>query len=101
LTAGDFTAPFDEFAWGGDYSEAGPWQLRFYVPFDPKGLKSLFAQNGTALRIKLFKCDIFIQYHRRYGYVYPPPAGTNDARRISSGWLRQRYPRNDGGLLPM
>lgn len=25
---GPFTSPFDEFSWGGDYTEAGPWQVR-------------------------------------------------------------------------
>jgi putative alpha-1,2-mannosidase len=24
--SGKFVVPFDEFAWGGDYTEAGPWQ---------------------------------------------------------------------------
>jgi len=27
-----WSEPFDEFAWGGDYTEGGPWQFRFYVP---------------------------------------------------------------------
>lgn len=39
---GQFTQGFDEFAWGGDYTEAGPWQYRFYVPHDPMGLAQLY-----------------------------------------------------------
>jgi putative alpha-1,2-mannosidase len=41
-----FTEPFDEYAWGGDYTEGGPMQYRFYVPFSPSGLSSLYSQNG-------------------------------------------------------
>jgi predicted alpha-1,2-mannosidase len=43
---GKFTEPFDEFGWGGDYTEGGPWQYRFYLPFDPVGLDALYAAAG-------------------------------------------------------
>lgn len=39
---GTWHQPFDEYAWGGDYTEAGPWQYRFYVPYDPEGLAQLY-----------------------------------------------------------
>jgi len=41
-----FSNTFDQFAWGGDYTESGPWQYRFYLPYDPKGLAALYAQAG-------------------------------------------------------
>lgn len=47
-----FVSPFDQYAWGNDYTEAGPWQYRFYVPFDALGLSQLYKQHGLVL------CDI-------------------------------------------
>lgn len=41
-----FHEPFDQFAWGDDYTEGGPWQYRFYVPYDVEGLSALYAANG-------------------------------------------------------
>lgn len=38
--------PFDQFAWGSPYTEAGPWQYRFEVPYDPMGLSALYASAG-------------------------------------------------------
>ena len=55
--AGDFTPEFDEFAWGPGpgYTEAGPWQYRVEVPYDPQGL-------ATALKgLGLDACDIVQQ----------------------------------------
>jgi len=43
---GKWTTAFDQFAWGGDYTEGGPWQFRFYVPHDPKGLAKLYAESA-------------------------------------------------------
>jgi len=43
------TPSFDEYAWGGDYTEAGPWQYRFYVPYDPSGLSVLYASSGRSM----------------------------------------------------
>lgn len=48
LTTGLFTEPFDQYAWGGDYMESGPWQYRFTVPHDPKGLKRAFYETDTS-----------------------------------------------------
>lgn len=46
--AGAFALPdFDEVAWGGGYTEAGPWQYRFEAPFDPQGLKAALAAIGV------------------------------------------------------
>jgi len=42
-----WTEPFDQYAWGGDYTEAGPWQFRFYVPHDPQGLSQLYGSAGS------------------------------------------------------
>ncbi len=46
---GKFTEPFDQFAWGGDYTESGPWQYRFNVPFDPTGLRDLYRAGGRSI----------------------------------------------------
>lgn len=54
--SGPFVEPFDEFAWGSPYTEAGPWQYRFYIPYDPKGLKQLYAQSGAGSL-----CDVLQQ----------------------------------------
>ncbi|CAE7700473.1 unnamed protein product, partial [Symbiodinium microadriaticum] len=42
LATGKFTEPFDQFAWGGDYTEAGPWQYRFSLPYDAPGLANMY-----------------------------------------------------------
>ena len=41
-----WTEGFDQFAWGDDYTEGGPWQFRFYVPHDPAGLAQLYQSAG-------------------------------------------------------
>lgn len=45
---GSFVGPFDEFAWGArpGFTEAGPWQYRFEVPYDAQGLKAALAKAG-------------------------------------------------------
>jgi len=50
-----WSEPFDEFAWGGDYTEGGPWQFRFYVPHDMEGLASLYSSSGLDLCSELDK----------------------------------------------
>ena len=46
--AGNFSlATFDEVQWGGGYTEAGPWQYRFEVPYDPQGLKQALKALGV------------------------------------------------------
>jgi len=54
---GKFTVPFDEFSWGDDYTEAGPWQYRFYVPHDPTGLAELYRSSGRSM------CDVLEAVH--------------------------------------
>jgi len=44
-----FVTPFDEYAWGTDYTEGGPWQYRFYVPHDPEGLAELYASTDRSI----------------------------------------------------
>ncbi len=44
--SGKWSEPFDQFAWGDDYTESGPWQYRFYLPYDVEGLKALYAEGG-------------------------------------------------------
>jgi predicted alpha-1,2-mannosidase len=46
---GSFADPFDQFGWGGDYTEGGPWQYRFYVPFDATGLSNLYQSTGRSM----------------------------------------------------
>jgi predicted alpha-1,2-mannosidase len=38
---GHWVEPFDQFAWGGPYTEGGPWQCSWFVPHDTAGLASL------------------------------------------------------------
>jgi len=42
LANGAWQEPFDEFAWGGAYTEASAWQYRFYLPHDPVGLAQAY-----------------------------------------------------------
>ena len=45
-TTGNFLTEFDQYAWGDSYTESGPWQYRFYVPHDPKGLAVEYMKRG-------------------------------------------------------
>lgn len=38
---GTWMAPFDQYAWGGPYTEGGPWQASWGVQHDPAGLIAL------------------------------------------------------------
>ena len=42
---GDWSEPFEEFLAGRDYTEATPWQYRFFVPHDVNGLVQLFGSR--------------------------------------------------------
>ncbi|MEG1611206.1 MAG: GH92 family glycosyl hydrolase [Alistipes sp.] len=42
---GNWSTPFDEFVSGRDYTEATPWQYRFFVPHDVNGLVQLFGSQ--------------------------------------------------------
>ena len=53
LVTKEFCEPFDQFAWGGDYTEAGPWQYRFHMPFDAKGLSALYSESGRDMCAEL------------------------------------------------
>jgi putative alpha-1,2-mannosidase len=48
-----WTLPFDQFDWGGDYTESGPWQYRFYLPYDPVGLSALYTASGRDMCVEL------------------------------------------------
>jgi len=52
---GRHSPEFDEFHWDlEDYTEGGPWQYRFYVPHDIKGLEALYhSDNSTSISV----CD--------------------------------------------
>lgn len=52
IFSGKFSEDFDEYEWGGDYTEAGPWQYRFSIPYDPHGLAKEYSQSGREI------CDI-------------------------------------------
>ena len=47
---GDWSAPFEEFATGRDYTEATPWHYRFFVPHDVNGLIQLFGSREAFIR---------------------------------------------------
>jgi predicted alpha-1,2-mannosidase len=51
----EFTTPFDQFAWGGDYTESGPWQNRFYLHYNITGLKDVLSSSGRDLCTELLK----------------------------------------------
>jgi predicted alpha-1,2-mannosidase len=53
-----WTVPFDQYAWGGDYTEGGPWQFRFYLPYDPKGLSELYKSGGKDMCSELLNAQI-------------------------------------------
>eukprot|EP00605_Chrysophyceae_sp_TOSAG23-4_P000192 GSChrysophyteH1.ASY1.ANO1.228.1 assembled CDS len=50
---GKYRKSFDQYDWGGDYTEAGPWQYRFYVPWDAQGLKKAYADANLDLCVEL------------------------------------------------
>jgi len=52
-----WTVPFDQYAWGGDYTESGPWQYRFYVPYDVEGLANTYESSGRNY------CDVLNTMH--------------------------------------
>lgn len=70
LLTGKWTDGFDEFAWGGDYTEAGPWQFRFYVPYDPQGLADLYASRDMNM------CDTLEQMQTMSGVFHLGNYGT-------------------------
>jgi len=53
---GAWIGDFDQFYWGGPYTEGGPWQWSFSAPHDPAGLISLMGGQTTFLR----KLDKFL-----------------------------------------
>lgn len=53
-TSGRFT-PFKEFEWMGSYMEGGPWQYRFYLPHDPKGLREAYGGGDPSTLCKVLK----------------------------------------------
>lgn len=56
---GGWTTPFEEFVSGRDYTEATPWQYRFFVPHDVNGLVQLFGSREEFIRQldRLFTLD--------------------------------------------
>lgn len=65
---GKWTEPWDEFAWGQDYTEGGPWQFRFYLPYDPLGLQTLYQQSGRDLCQELQQTQTTNSYFHIGGY---------------------------------
>lgn len=57
IKTSEFSEPFDQFAWGGDYTEAGPWQYRFHVPYDAKGLSETYASYSLNMCDELKKAQ--------------------------------------------
>jgi predicted alpha-1,2-mannosidase len=41
---------FNEFWWHDAFTEAGPWQYRFYVPHEPRGLREAYEQGAPKSR---------------------------------------------------
>lgn len=47
---GNWSTPFEEFVSGRDYTEATPWQYRFFVPHDVNGMVQLFGSREEFVR---------------------------------------------------
>ncbi|WP_295938825.1 GH92 family glycosyl hydrolase [uncultured Alistipes sp.] len=47
---GNWSEPFEEFATGRDYTEATPWQYRFFAPHDVNGMIQLFGSREAFVR---------------------------------------------------
>lgn len=47
---GEMKPGFRPFAWGGDYTEGGPWQTSFFVPHDVDGLAALHGGREGLLK---------------------------------------------------
>eukprot|EP01069_Polyplicarium_translucidae_P010818 Polyplicarium_translucidae@DN3399_c0_g1_i7.p1 len=60
---GNFIEGFDQYLWGGDLTEGGPWQFRFYAPHDPSGMATLY---GGAEKM----CEILDESNTHPGYVH-------------------------------
>eukprot|EP01069_Polyplicarium_translucidae_P012907 Polyplicarium_translucidae@DN634_c0_g1_i1.p1 len=72
---GNFIRGFDQYLWGGDLTEGGPWQFRFYAPHDPLALAALYGGQKEMCE-KLEESNTHPGHvHRRsmlnngYGYV--------------------------------
>jgi predicted alpha-1,2-mannosidase len=65
---GKFTEPFDPYAWGGDYTEAGPWQYRFSIPFDVPGLAKLYEEAGYDMCDVLTDAQVLPSVYHLGGY---------------------------------
>lgn len=46
-----FMESFDQYGWGFDYTEGGPWQYRYYVPYDIEGLRALYSKAYPLQRV--------------------------------------------------
>jgi len=68
---GVYAQPFDEYAWSGAYTEAGPWQYRFEVPYDPQGLLQLFSASGFDMCEQLQSANTMpsIYHPGQYGHI--------------------------------
>jgi len=69
LTNGSLTSDFDQWAWGGEYTEAGPWQYRFYAPHDVDGLQTLYGgQQGLCSNLDKFMAQKPVFHFGGYGH---------------------------------
>lgn len=68
---GSFYQPFDPLAWRWGFTEAGPWQYRFYVPHDVPGLQKLYkGQLCARIQEMLAAHDKTSSFHvGGYGYT--------------------------------
>jgi predicted alpha-1,2-mannosidase len=64
-SSGSFSSTFDQYLWRGPYTEGGPWQYRFYVPHDPKGLRRAYeaagAKQGRTSKHGSHMCDQLVE----------------------------------------
>ena len=66
---GEFTADFDKFKWGGDYTEGSAYQNSFFVPHDMDGFVSLYGGRENFIK-KLDELFSEKPYYRVHGYGF-------------------------------
>lgn len=68
-TNGEFSADFDSFDWGGDYTEGSAWQSSFAVPHNIEGLAELYGGKDKLIA-KLDELFLTPPYYNVGGYGY-------------------------------
>ena len=88
--AGNWVEPFQEWRWGGPYREGGPWQYRFQVLHDARGITD--AYGGVDVVVGLMEQMMTMPPHFDVGtYGGQIPRDGRDGRR-DDGPVRPEQP---------